>query len=688
MISLIITRVKLLLTSIFLIASVILSCIVVKSGNVNILSAIGIPVWAAGFALLLYFWGLIIALKAINSYANEEKYINKNECFEILLELAENEISIAKNETSAKSVSKTVNEAFGENKQDMMLLAGRIEGVIQTFRRGAPMLLMDFAEVEDRHFPRSERKLRALMDIVLNIGIAGTFLSLIFTFTGKATSFESSVILLSHIGPGLISGLAGIFANVALRICHTILLNAQDRLAEQVDNVIDECFLSNIPRKYISPVDRLTDVFSNKFGEMLNTLADILTKQLTTVMNKINEQFVVMTEHTGMIAESSSEWGKIAEKLEQGFINFMREQEHTFQQWRSSSDEIRKACDDSITSLNKTATNLLNNQEAESNLMIKQLTETHVEWVKQLLINEKETRKDWIRTQEETTLNLVASATELFSTEAISHFQLVNADFNRLLAGTSETFKDAVHNTLVDATKELTDQINQLRIDTGILAQSLNNMKGYTNSLYDAGNTWKKQSEEQYTNMVNYMDEYASRLSAIITETNQQLALVQGNNIIEYSNIIEKINNDVVSAVSDSIETLSNHERNSLKTYKQLITTIESVYTKSSESINMILKSHNDTATVVQDNVALLKNVNKSIKKTSDDILTVSGDISINVTATAGALTRINNTTGKLLNNESEILEKIILISSNLEQINNDFLLLKNHSNNVNDINN
>ena len=660
MTSLMVTRFKLLATLALVVTGATLIGVVIHEGHVNLFTTLGIPVWAAMVALVLYVWGLLLALRAIGDYSREEVAINDDACSLLLGKLAAKEISIADKTVPILPVGLTVTEAFGNNRQVMQLLACRIEGVIHALRRGSPLLSMDSTEMEDRHFPGPERKLRALMDIVLNVGIAGTFASLIFAFTGDKVVLVDASSLLSHIGPGLVSGLAGIFANVALRVCHTVLIGAQENLAGHVDDVIDQHFLAHIPKSYTSPVDRLANVFATKFSEMMNTLATILTKQLAEVMSGIQQQFTIMTEHTGAIASASGQWGEVAERLEKALGGFLQQQEKTFLKWRSNADEIRQACDQAISSLNTSSEVLLKRQENEANQSLQRLTDTHVQWVKQLLLDEEQRRQSWLNTQEQVTIDLITTATALFRDEAIAHFKEVNAEFERLLAGTKETFADAVNQTLVLATTETVQQIDMLRIEAGKLAQALDSMQHYTGILYEAGDAWREKSAEQYEQVRLFLAEFSTRVNSTLDQYQQAISTGQDKTIEAYSGLltnIERVNVDVSAAVKETIVGMTDQVGQTKQVFGTMVEHITEVQEKSAASIKR--------------NIDLLLKANTAMRQWSDEYSTTMATISTNMSTTAmQTVEGMNVTASELLKHENEMLQEVTTISDKLQSIN------------------
>ena len=247
------------------------------------------------------------------------------------------------------------------------LLNRRVKHIWAALQRGAPLLGSDMTESEDRHFPGSERELRTYMDIALNVGIAGTFVSILITL-GQPEGLTAEK-LLAHIGPGMVSGLAAIIANIGLRFCHRALQDEQDALAEQVDKTVLERFVFELPKVITSPEERLAVAATNladraiekleaqnaatqkalsdqagRFDALLKEYARqigaVLTQQVQHPVQQIAEHAQTLATHTGALAQHSGTSAATAANLKTAHVAFLDTQKQAQEQHEKRVAEL------------------------------------------------------------------------------------------------------------------------------------------------------------------------------------------------------------------------------------------------------------------------------------------------------------------------------------------------------------
>ncbi len=284
-------------------------------------------VWLFGFCRTLYF---------LNHYARESEAIPL--AAGKLTELAEGIEERLKE--GARSAPRSLSP-------DTPLLDRRVKEIWRALRRGTPLLSGDMAESEDRQFPGPEREIRALMDIILNVGIAGTFVSILMTLT-QAQGLTADT-LLAHVGPGMTSGLAAVIANIGLRLCHRTLQDEQDALAVHVDDAVADYFLANVPKAVTCPEERLVAANELVAQSMQDALEYALAKQNAVTQKTLVEQASelnsllkeharlisqVLTQqihepiqelagHAGSLAQHSGTWSETAADLKSAHADFI-----------------------------------------------------------------------------------------------------------------------------------------------------------------------------------------------------------------------------------------------------------------------------------------------------------------------------------------------------------------------------
>ena len=253
--------------------------------------------YASVFALVvfvLWLWGFYRSWRFLNLYSREESAIP--EVASKLTELAQDV------EQHVKDGSRTAPKPLSA---DTPLLDRRIKQTWRALRRGAPLLSSDMADTEERCFPGPEREIRSYMDIALNVGIAGTFVSILVTLVQPQGLTADT--LLAHIGPGMTSGLAAVIANVGLRLCHRAVQDEQDMLAARVEDTVADYFISSLPRSVTSPEDRLVSSNEQLAQDTQDILEYTLAKQNAATQKTLTEQAVLseglLKEHARLIGE-------------------------------------------------------------------------------------------------------------------------------------------------------------------------------------------------------------------------------------------------------------------------------------------------------------------------------------------------------------------------------------------------
>jgi chromosome segregation ATPase len=199
----------------------------------------------------------------------------------------------------------------GITEQHAPLLRRRLRDLILAAQQGVPLLTMDLTYAEMRHFPGPERAVRTAMDSVLNLGIAGTFVAFIVSFamveTGATLAPGGNVDLmraiLHHFGPGLISGLMAVVANIGLRLCHSALLDRQDILAAEVDDLLATRFVQPVYQTETSPVHYLASQIETALQKTIHTPLETFTQhsgrwlEATQEINRQLTQFGTLVAH-------------------------------------------------------------------------------------------------------------------------------------------------------------------------------------------------------------------------------------------------------------------------------------------------------------------------------------------------------------------------------------------------------
>ena len=295
--------------------------------------------FASLFALIvfaLWLWGYYRSWRFLSRYAREEA---------ALPQAATTLEAMARNVAAGDWNRPSLREAAP-------LLDRRLTQMWRALQRGAPLFAGDRADSEERYFPGPEREIRTYRDIALNVGIAGTFVVILITLGQSGLTAES---LLTHVGPGMTSGLAAVIANIGLRLCHRALQDEQDALAGQVDETVSEFFTAHLPKALTSPEERLavaTEALARSAKESLEAqteatqkalteqterfdillkaygrqIATILLQQVQQPIQKIAEQAAALAEHADAMAQHSGTWAASVADLKTAHVVFLNDQ--------------------------------------------------------------------------------------------------------------------------------------------------------------------------------------------------------------------------------------------------------------------------------------------------------------------------------------------------------------------------
>jgi hypothetical protein len=222
------------------------------------------------------------------------------------------------------------------------LLKSRLVETIRMVRRGSPLESADMSIGDELILAPPERSLRAAMDTVLNLGIAGTFLSIILTMFPRSASAITSETLLDHIGPGLISGLVGVWTNVCLRMLHGDLLSAQEWLTEEVDTCISDYFILKLGKKITCPEERMVTIIWSRLQKQTQSIIGEVTKDLIDPVKSISKS-------AGDIALYSGTWAEVASDLKNALLGFINKEEIVNQKHEKQMDELFRSQEISLS---------------------------------------------------------------------------------------------------------------------------------------------------------------------------------------------------------------------------------------------------------------------------------------------------------------------------------------------------
>ena len=402
----------------------------------------GPPVLGAVLAGSLCVYGLIVVGRALTLYDAEDNALDDTQtALHRLAEVICDSSKLGSKDVDGVGAPERVELILGgkEAVERTPLLTRRLTSLVRAVRRGAPLLETDYARSEDRYFPAPERKVRSLMDIALNTGIAGTFLSLLLTFTNRDTSLTADT-LLAHLGPGLISGMAGVFCNVSLRLGHGALIERQDALADRVDWLVAEHFVHLLPKVLTSSEERLADAVR----QHVTVLGELLTTQLKEPIGAIKEQVSRLADSAGALEKHSGVWGLTATSMKNDISLLLSE--NTKQQLKNA-----KVLDQFVRDYEARATTHQNDLKT---------------WAEELLTEEQEKRL----TQNQ---EIVQSALTAYNKAAETYLTRVTEHVAEMMTGAKEAFAGAVKESLSGALSESATLVDDLRTEAGKLAAHL-----------------------------------------------------------------------------------------------------------------------------------------------------------------------------------------------------------------------
>jgi len=478
------------------------------------------PLLFAVVILSIYFVKYKRILSCLNGYANEVNDLGN--CTNDLMKLVgykENVtyISILEEKmNNIQSLPDAVNKTL-ENRSTP-LLANRLVETIRIIRRGSLLENEQLSMADDSILSPPERSLRAAMDTVLNLGIAGTFLSIILTMFFHSASDITPEMLLDHIGPGLISGLVGVWTNVCLRMLHGELLSAQEWLVSAVDTCISDNFILKLGKEITCPEER--------------------TKlKLQEVTKDLNDPVKSISISAGDIARYSGTWAEVASDLKNAYLGFIKKEEIVNQKHEKQLDELFRSQEISLSDflskleseqkqlrtetekyLNASIQNFTlalnaahNQMQGKLNDLIQQqanITSQLLSKNMDLLGNEVTKRVGGIEEQ-------VAQTLQIFSRELPLKMQ------NGIEAGLQAALKEIVQITreLQDETGKLglrIDQLNQSQLQiTGNLAKISDQQTKIFDSQDGALEEWRKIASESLDSISESFEKAAQSLSEL-----------------------------------------------------------------------------------------------------------------------------------------------------------------------------
>jgi len=490
------------------------------------------PILFSFIILGIYAWQFWKINRIRNGYDREIEELKS--CVDSLGSLVRSEKEIAsnsildKNSDTISAPAQVVKSALSD--KPVPLLASRLVETIRMVRRGSPLESADMSIGDELILAPPERSLRAAMDTVLNLGIAGTFLSIILTMFSRSASAITSETLLDHIGPGLISGLVGVWTNVCLRMLHGELLSAQEWLTEEVDTCISDYFILKLGKKITCPEERMVTIIWSRLQKQTQSILGEVTKDLIDPVKSISIS-------AGDIARYSGTWAEVASDLKNAYLGFIKNEEIVNQKHEKQLDELFRSQEVSLSDflskleseqkqlrtetekyLNASIQNFTlalnaahNQMQGKLNDLIQQqanITSQLLSKNMDLLGNEVTKRVGGIEEQ-------VAQTLQIFSRELPLKMQ------NGIEAGLQAALKEIVQITreLQDETGKLglrIDQLNQSQLQiTGNLAKISDQQTKIFDSQDGALEEWRKIASESLDSISESFEKAAQSLSEL-----------------------------------------------------------------------------------------------------------------------------------------------------------------------------
>ena len=418
----------------------------------------------------LWLWGYYRALCFLNLYAREEA-------------------AIPQAATALTSFAQDVNvhAKAGDWRAPPSLAAAplldrRLKQITLALRRGAPLLSGDMSDSEERHFPGPERELRTYMDIVLNTGIAGTFVSILMTL-GQPQGLTAET-LLTHVGPGMTSGLAAVIANIGLRLCHRALQDEQDALAAHVEDALNESLLCSLPKSVTSPEDRLVSaterVIDDTQGMIVHaldkqnvatqkiladqstqidavlkeyalTVGQILTRQVQQPIHQIAVNTEALATQAGELVRHSGTWAETTADLKAAHLAFLKMHREAHERHEASMSELFTRYRESLDTFLETAKEANRAGMAENHEIYRRQLKDHEAAVASLLNSFQERFATLQAQQEAVHRRLTDAALESFGTAVETRLAAIEQRVAATLGGVEARLPDAVRMGINDA---------------------------------------------------------------------------------------------------------------------------------------------------------------------------------------------------------------------------------------------
>lgn len=427
------------------------------------------------------------------------------------------------------------------------LLNRRIRDMLPALRRGALPASSDMADGEERRLSGPERELRMYMDIALNIGIAGTFVSILVTLAQTRAQGLDANTLLTHAGPGMTSGLAAVIANIGLRLCHRALQDEQDDLAQKVDDTLADSLLANIHRNAISPEDRLAEATKNtletqnketqaildeqnketqdildkqnakmqqaligqyrstqetlaaqnrQFDALLKVYAEniktILTEQVQQPVEQIAKHAEQLAKHAGKLARHSGAWAETASGLKQAHVEFLQAEVKARQEHEKRLGDQFTQYRDSLEDFFEAARKVNRDAAQETQDFTRQLLEMHSRALTAMLEHLRTQYAQAQAEQEATHRRLTEAALAALDGIAAAHLAGMEARIASVLDGVESRLPDAIRNGVRDGLAETVALVTEVRVEAGKLAHVIEQISGATDRQLQEYKKWQE----------------------------------------------------------------------------------------------------------------------------------------------------------------------------------------------------
>ena len=383
------------------------------------------------------------------------------------------------------------------------LLDRRFTQTWRALQRGAPLLSGDMAESEDRYFPGPEREIRTYMDIALNVGIAGTFVSILVTL-GQPQGLTADT-LLAHVGPGMTSGLAAVVANIGLRICHRALQDEQDLLAGQVDEAVSTSFVDRLPRAITSPEERLVTatrktldeqsvLFNAQLKQYMGQLGNLLAQQIQQPVQKVADTIGVLAAHTGALARHSGSWAETAADLKTAHTGFLQAQSDAQAEHEKRLTALFGEFAVTLASLATAAKKANSDAVQETQAFTRQLLEGHTVALT-AMTEHLQTQFIALQTEQEATHQRLTARSLAALTGAVDgRLAAMDSNIGGVLASLESRLPETLRVGVQDALSETVALINSVREQTAELAHLIGQISGNADRQLLAYERWNERA--------------------------------------------------------------------------------------------------------------------------------------------------------------------------------------------------